>query len=549
MRSLLALSLVSSLLVAQVPEELIPQIIAEGKAPKSEVMKHLDELVNGIGPRLTGSQNLTKACEWARDKFAGFGLRATIEPWGEVAVGFDRGPHAGVLFATDADGRRKGENLIFQTNAWTAGTDGWQQGSAVLTPKEESQTAAFEKSAKGAWIVARSGSLLRGRALSEKAIALGALGIVRDGGSLLITGGNIQTQWEQWSKLPTINVLSRQFSGLVKRLESSESVDLGFNIDNRFTKGPVVVSNVIADIIGTEKPDEFVMIGGHIDSWDGATGTTDNGTGTATTIEAARILAKIGAKPRRSIRFMLWSGEEQGLLGSDAHAEKHRDEMNKISVCLVHDGGTNYVSGIIGVPEMIPIFEDILAPVKKLDAMKPFSIRKVERLPMGGASDHASYTARGAPGIFWNQAGTANYTYTHHTQHDVYGAAVPEYQMHTSTVVAMSALAIANLPDLLPRGAPAAPNAATARRRLGVQFDREAKGLVVETVAEGTRGAAAGLLAGDTLIKVDASLVENRDQLSSALNVGGLGEKKLTVIRGGKEVVLTINFAAAESRP
>lgn len=549
MRSLMALTLFSALLLAQVPAELIPRIIEEGKSPKGEAMKHLDELVNGIGPRLTGSKNLTAACDWARDKFASYGLAARIEPWGEVAVGFDRGPHAGVMFTSDGDGRRRGENLVFGTNAWTAGTDGWQQGAAVLSPKDDKQMAAFAAAAKGAWIVSRSGSSLRGKALADKAAELGALGVVRDGGSLLITSGNIQTQWEKWPKLPSINVLSKQFASLVKQLEAGATVELGFNIDNRLTKGPVVVSNVIADIVGTEKPDEYVMIGGHIDSWDGATGTTDNGTGTATTIEAARILAKVGARPRRTIRFMLWSGEEQGLLGSDAHAEKHRDEMSKISVCLVHDGGTNYVSGIIGVPEMIPIFEDILAPVKTLDALKPFTIRKVDRLPMGGGSDHASYTARGAPGIFWNQAGTANYTYTHHTQHDVYGAAVPEYQSHTSTVIALSALAIANLPDLLPRGTPAAPNAATARRRLGVQFALDAKGLLVEEVVIGSRAAAAGLKAGDKLMKVDASIVENRDQLSSALNVGGV-EKTLTIERAGKEMVLALSFATgADSRP
>ncbi len=541
MRMSLVLGFMAAIVAAQVPAELVPKIREEGQAPKSQVMKHLDELVNGIGPRLTGSENLTRACDWAREKFESFGLKARVEPWGEIAVGFDRGPHAGVMFTTDSDGRRKGENLVFGTNAWTPGTDGWTEGASVLAPKVEAEVDAFMKAAKGAWIVARPGAFLRGKSLTDKAVEAGALGIVRDGGENVTTSGNHQTQWEKWPKLPSINVISRQFRAIVTRLEGGESVAFGFNVDNRFKKGPVVVSNVIAEITGTEKPDEYVMIGGHIDSWDGARGTTDNGTGTATTIEAARILAAVGAKPRRTIRFMLWSGEEQGLLGSDAHAEKNRAEMDRISVCLVHDGGTNYLSGIIGIPEMVPIFEEILAPVKDLDPMKPFAIKKVDKLPVAGASDHASYTVRGAPGIFWNQAGVANYGYTWHTQNDVFAAAIPEYQRHSSIVIALSALAIANWPTLLPRGTPAPPNVATARRRLGAQFDRSAKGLVVEEVVEGSRGAAAGLQPQDRIVKVDDTVVDNRDQLSSAINVGGT-KKTLTVERGGKTLTLTLDF-------
>ena len=110
---------------------------------------------------------------------------------------------------------------------------------------------------------------------------------------------------------------------------------------------------MIADIPGSELPDEYVIVGGHIDSWDGATGTTDNGTGVATTLEAARILMKAGVKPRRTIRFMLWSGEEQGLLGSAAYVKAHKDLMPKISAVLVHDGGTNYLSGIGATEAMI----------------------------------------------------------------------------------------------------------------------------------------------------------------------------------------------------
>ena len=112
---------------------------------------------------------------------------------------------------------------------------------------------------------------------------------------------------------------------------------------------------MIADIPGTEKPDEIVIVGGHIDSWDGATGTTDNGTGVATTLEAARLLMAAGAKPRRTIRFMLWSGRGAGAprLGR-LDQRSTRTSSTKISAVLVHDGGTNYVSGIQATAAMLP---------------------------------------------------------------------------------------------------------------------------------------------------------------------------------------------------
>ena len=119
-----------------------------------------------------------------------------------------------------------------------------------------------------------------------------------------------------------------------------------------------------------------MIVGGHIDSWDGATGATDNGTGVATTLEAARILMKAGVKPRRTIRFMVWSGEEQGLLGSAAYVKAHKDLMPKISAVLVHDGGTNYLSGIGATEAMMSDFEQVFAPVKELDPQFAFEVRK-----------------------------------------------------------------------------------------------------------------------------------------------------------------------------
>ena len=168
-----------------------------------------------------------------------------------------------------------------------------------------------------------------------------------------------------------MTLLRKQFDEIAGWLKDGKAVTLEFDIRNYFKKGPIKLYNVIADIPGTEKPDEYVIVGGHIDSWDGATGATDNGTGVSTTLEAARILMKAGVKPKRTIRFMLWSGEEQGLLGSAAYVKAHKDLMPKISAVLVHDGGTNYLSGIGATEAMLSDFEQVFAPVKELDPRLP----------------------------------------------------------------------------------------------------------------------------------------------------------------------------------
>ncbi len=267
---------------------------------------------------------------------------------------------------------------------------------------------------------------------------------------MLVTSGLHRITWDKLPTLPSVVLLRKQFEEIAAWLKDGKSVTLEFDIRNYFKKGPIKLYNVIADIPGTELPDEYVIVGGHIDSWDGATGATDNGTGVSTALEAARILMKAGARPRRTIRFMVWSGEEQGLLGSAAYVKAHKELMPKISAVLVHDGGTNYLSGIGGTEAMLSDLEQVFAPVKELDHDYPFEVRKVPGLS-GGGSDHASFLSANVPGFFWRQSGKAVYRHTHHTQFDTYDAAVPEYQKHSSLVIALGAFGIANLDHLLSR--------------------------------------------------------------------------------------------------
>jgi carboxypeptidase Q len=515
---------------------------------ESQVMDHLDVLVNRIGPRLTSSDNLTNACEWTRERFASFGIdNARLEAWGEFPVGFNRGPWFGRVIQPEP------RTLDFATMAWTAGTKGVVRGKAVLAPKDKKELIAAKESGSlaGAWVVVPRRSAggpqpdaeftRTFRTLLEDVKAAGII-TSSSSGELLLTSGNYHISWDKLPKVPAVTLLRRQLGEIVGWLSVGETVTLEFDIRNYFEKGPIKLYNVIADIPGTDLADEYVIVGGHIDSWDGATGTTDNGTGVATTLEAARILKKAGARPRRTIRFMLWSGEEQGLLGSAAYVKAHKDLMPKISAVLVHDGGTNYLSGLGGTEAMMSDLEQVCAPIKELDPKKyPFALGKVGGL-FGGGSDHSSFLDANVPGFFWRQSGSARYQHTHHTQYDTFDTAIADYQKHSALVVALGAYGIANLDHLLSREKMRTQG--PARRSLGAQLDE----LTVTELEENSAAQKAGMKAGDTIIKIDGAKIGDRMELGRAIRAGNQ-KKIITVLRGGKEVELTVIWEAPATAP
>jgi carboxypeptidase Q len=203
-----------------------------------------------------------------------------------------------------------------------------------------------------------------------------------------------------------------------------------------------------------------VIVSGHLDSWNGpgSTGTIDNGTGSSVTLEAARILMAAGAKPKRTIRFILWTGEEQGLLGSKSYVERNGDQLDKISCVLVDDGGTNYEGGLGGTDAMLPMLANATAPINNVFYSETdgrylnVNLHSTgERLSGGGGSDHASFNAVGVPGFFWDEVGRADYGYGWHTQYDRLDQAIPEYLMQSSTCAAVTAYNLACAPSLLPR--------------------------------------------------------------------------------------------------
>ena len=502
--------------------------IVKEERSNSQVMAYLDHLTNKIGPRLTSSTRLTQACDWAKSEFEMMGLKTQLYEWGTFPVGYDRGPWSAKM--TEPEQR----DLTIGFAAWSPGTKGPVSGPAVLAPANDEELAASKEKLKGAWVMSTARGPDKYQVAYDDA---GIAGIIRTEGSEYIhTGGRSKIEWEKLPTRVSVTMLQSQHAHILELLKAKKDVQLTIDINAEFKQGPIKLYDVIAELPGTEKPDEMVIVGGHIDSWDGATGATDNGTGVSTTLEAARLLTKSGAKPKRTIRFMLWSGEEQGLLGSRAYVKAHPDENAKISAVIVHDGGTNYASGINATEAMFPLLEKAFEPLTSLDADMKFQVRKVPGLPQGIGSDHDSYLAAGVPGFFWLQAGKARYAMGHHTQHDTFALAVPEYQKHTSMVVAIGALRIADLPELLPRQGLTAK--ATNPRKLGVQLDPE---MVVQVVMKDSLSEKAGFQAGDRLIRFNGVLLGDVYMLGQAL-LSAPKESKMTVQRGGKDLELTVTF-------
>ncbi len=512
---------------------------------ENRVMDHLDHLSNRIGPRLTGSNGLQDACEWAVDQFQSFGIaNARLERWGEFPVGFDRGPWSGRMVEPTS------KPLTFGTNAWTAGTKGPTRGPAVLAPETDEQLAAVKDKLPGAYVLAVTtpGSRMTAefRAKREAAYAEAKVaGTIRGTrNELIVTGGNYRQSLGETSPGPR----HRPGQTGVRRTRGAgqgrQTGDARVRHPQPLQAGAVPVFNVVAEIPGTEHPDEFVVVGGHIDTWDGATGTTDNGTGCATTLEAARLIMASGVKPKRTILFMLWSGEEEGLLGSKAYVKAHPDLMPKISAVLVHDGGTNYLSGISGTEAMQSDFQTAFAPVTGLDPEMPFAIGKTPGLRAAGGSDHVSFITAGVPGFFWRQSGKAVYRHTHHTQFDTFDAAIPPYQKHSAVVAAIGALGIANLDHLLSRDKLMAPpgtgggGGGAGRRTMGVALDDNK---VVEVIAGGV-AERAGIKSGDLIVKVGDRAVGTSEEISEAVQGGG-AELTINLIREGKTIEIKISFA------
>ena len=472
--SLLRISLASAFAAtsvgafAQADQGTLAKIAMEGKE-NSYVMTILWQIAYGIGPRLTGSPELAKGQKWAMEQFKSWGLKNVhLEKWGEVPVGSSRGPLQVVRLIGE-----KPIDMVFTSPSWSNGTNGLERGEAVLAPTTMEEFNKVKNTLKGKWLVYKTGR--GGGAANELSKALDESGILgRIYGSsneLVITSGTwtmtdasgkrVNKTYDNHPGLPQVQVRKSDMAEIIARFDAGKKVTMEIGMDNLWQKGPVPQYDVVAEIPGIEKPDEVVIVSGHFDSWNGpgSQGALDNGTGSSTAMEAARILATVGAKPKRTIRFILWSGEEQGLYGSQWYVKAHAKELDKISAVLVDDGGTNYQGGYVGIESQKEMLTEAIQMSIRAFPDMPQTITTTSngKMPRGGGSDHAPFNAAYTPGFFTKEVGRSDYNFVHHTQHDRYDKAIPEYLVQSATNHALVSFYLACAPTLLPREPKPAP--------------------------------------------------------------------------------------------
>lgn len=400
------------------------------------------------------------------------------------------------------DGALAVREIEFSTLAWSAGTSGPVRGGVVRMPQTMDEYNAIKDKVKGSWVLiprtpwgaSREGVMpqrMSGqrsrweqrqklRDMKTKGEDLSKLDpaelVMLDGPLGYIDASSDDRVWTSgapgWrdrvaGDIPSdldIKVRLSDYDFISARLTDGDPIELEFDLPVAMASpdGGEPVYNTIAEIRGTEKPDEVVIVCGHLDSWNGpgSQGATDNGTGSSVTLEAARILMAAGAKPKRTIRFALWTGEEQGLLGARAYVKQIESEWPKISAVFNDDGGTNHQGGLAVVPEMVPMLAAATAPLNGRfysatdNAWLDVNLRVQETFSQIAGSDHFAFVEKNIPGFFWDEVGRADYGYSWHTQHDRYERGIDEYLKQSAICAAVTAYNIACAPDLLPRWTP-----------------------------------------------------------------------------------------------
>jgi hypothetical protein len=457
------------------------KIVAESRTDSS-LIPNLTYLSDIIGPRLTGSTALRKANDWTSAKMKSYGLaNVNLESW-LMPEGWERGGATGRILEPD-----NGRKLAIAALGWTPGTNGKVEGEVIIVKASTlAELDAYKGKLKGKIILSgppadlvpiaeiekASGSATtpdkkkdKGPANFEEAMALrkqqdviyqqeGVLAVLQDAGKhlgLLYTGGGWtgNDRPSAVKKLPSASVAHEHYALLYRLASRPEPAKtrIELEINTKYLPGPIKVFNTVGEIRGSEKPDEFVIVGAHLDSWDLGQGTLDNGCGTCVVLEAARILAKL-PPPRRTIRFVLFTGEEQGLHGSRHYVDQHKDELARMSAALVHDTGTGKVLGLGWMSN-----REALAPIleTELSCLKELGVKDLCRAGFGG-SDHVSFDRGGVPGCAFHQE-IAGYRFGHHSQADTLEMAREEDLRQGAQVMATAALRIANMEKLLPRSA------------------------------------------------------------------------------------------------
>lgn len=489
--------------------EMVSRIKKEG-LQNSKVMDIAFQLTDVNGPRLAGSQGYTKAANWAKSELTKWGLtNAALEPWGEFGKGWELKKSYVAMSAPYY------KPMIAYPKTWTKGNKGLQNAEVMIIeasdsaglvkykgklknkivllyrndtlrptftadarrfsdedlqrmadakpqqPRGQNQPAdtaqqrrmrEFQRS-RGSASVA---SQLKALAEKEGAVAILSMSPRGHDGTLFVQGGGAYAK-DAPENFLDIMITAEDYGTICRLVKSGVPVKLDVDVKTQFDTKDTRGYNVVAEIQGSDPAlkDELVMLGGHLDSWQSATGATDNAAGCAVMMEAVRILKSLGVQPRRTIRIALWGGEEQGLLGSRGYVKNHfadpatmelKPGHAKFSSYFNIDNGTGKIRGVYlqGNEKVKGIFEQWLLPFHDMGA-------KTLTISNTGGTDHGSFDAVGLPGFQFIQDPIEYNTRTHHTNMDSYDHLVAEDLQQMSVIVASFVYHAAMRDEKLPR--------------------------------------------------------------------------------------------------
>jgi len=473
----------------------------------SQIMKTLHMLTDVYGPRLTGSPNLKQAGEWAAGQMKTWGMANThLEPWNFGHPGWLNERFSAFLVSPVKD------SLVGEVLAWTPSTNGPVKAATVkLTPPDRPSADALKTYLDSVGDTVSGKIVLVGepkvvpvdtqppaKRLSDTDARarfdpvnpapspfanrvpptptpgvltpaqvneqIDAFLVAHHAGVRVNDAGREHGQIRAFNNrtfdvakaVPTIVLRNEDYGRIWRLMADGRPVELEVNVVNHDYPEGATVYNTVGEIPGTDKADEVVMLGAHLDSWHAATGATDNAIGSSIMLEAARILQTLGVKPRRTIRVALWSGEEEGLLGSKAYVAEHfgsfeqqKPEYAKFNGYINIDSGTGRVRGltIFGPPAAADVVRGAVAPLADLGIAGAIATSSRRT----GGTDSTSFNAAGLPGIGGQQDPIEYQSDTWHTNLDTYERVVEEDVKKSAIVMAAAVYQLAMRNDLLPR--------------------------------------------------------------------------------------------------